>query len=313
MSIQDATNQDSRLAVEVAGISFNNPVIGASGTFGYGLEFRELVDLNRLGGFSTKGLSARALAGNPPPRIVETHGGMLNAIGLQNIGARAFVREKLPLLRGYDTRVIANVFGYSDEDYIEAITILNDGEGISAYELNISCPNVKEGGIVIGNSPAAAARLTEKAKRASSRPLIVKLSPNVTDITLLARAIVEAGADSLSLINTLVGMAVDINTRRPRLSYGTGGLSGPAIRPIAVRMVYEVANAVRVPLIGIGGIVTAMDALEFIIAGATAVQIGTANYYDPRVTMKIIDGLSEYCDRTRVDSIRSLVGSIVKE
>ena len=205
------------------------------------------------------------------------------------------------------------MFGYSDEDYIEAITILNDGEGISAYELNISCPNVKEGGIVIGNSPAAAARLTEKAKRASSRPLIVKLSPNVTDITALARAIVEAGADSLSLINTLVGMSIDVNTRRPRLNYGTGGLSGPAIRPIAVRMVYEVANAVRVPLIGIGGISSAMDALEFIIAGATAVQIGTANYYDPRITMKVIEGLSEHCDHTGINNIQSLIGSIIKK
>ena len=313
MSTQNATTHDPRLAVEIAGIRFNNPVIGASGTFGYGLEFAELIDLNQLGGFSTKGLSARPLSGNPPPRIVETHGGMLNAIGLQNIGARAFIAEKLPLLSRYDTHVIANVFGYSDEDYIEAITILNDGEGISAYELNISCPNVKEGGIVIGNSPAAAARLTEKAKRASSRPLIVKLSPNVTDITAIARAIVEAGADSLSLINTLVGMAIDINTRRPRLNYGTGGLSGPAVRPIAVRMVYEVANTSQVPLIGIGGIATAMDALEFIIAGATAVQIGTANYYDPLVTMKVIDGLSQHCDRTKTDNINSLVGSLAKE
>ncbi|HST20363.1 MAG TPA: dihydroorotate dehydrogenase [Blastocatellia bacterium] len=312
MSTSSATTHDPRLAVEIAGIRFNNPVIGASGTFGYGLEFAELIDLNRLGGFSTKGLSARPLSGNPPPRIVETHGGMLNAIGLQNIGARAFVAEKLPLLARYNTQVIANVFGYSDEDYIEAITILNDGEGISAYELNISCPNVKEGGIVIGNSPAAAARLTEKAKRASSRPLIVKLSPNVTDITLLARAIVEAGADSLSLINTLVGMSIDVNTRRPRLNYGTGGLSGPAIRPIAVRMVYEVAKAVRVPLIGIGGIASAMDALEFLIAGATAVQIGTANYYDPRVTMKVIDGLSEHCDRAGISSLDTLIGSIVQ-
>ncbi|HKS42106.1 MAG TPA: dihydroorotate dehydrogenase [Blastocatellia bacterium] len=312
MSTSSATTHDPRLAIEIAGIRFNNPVIGASGTFGYGLEFAELIDLNRLGGFSTKGLSARPLSGNPPPRIVETHGGMLNAIGLQNIGVRAFVAEKLPLLARYNTHVIANVFGYSDEDYIEAITILNDGEGISAYELNISCPNVKEGGIVIGNSPAAAARLTGKAKRASSRPLIVKLSPNVTDITLLARAIVEAGADSLSLINTLVGMSIDVNTRRPRLNYGTGGLSGPAIRPIAVRMVYEVANAVRVPLIGIGGIASAMDALEFLIAGATAVQIGTANYYDPRVTMKVIDGLSEHCDHTGILNLHTLIGSIVK-
>jgi len=303
-------NHDPRLAVKIAGIRFNNPVIGASGTFGYGLEFAELIDLNRLGGFATKGLSARPLPGNAPPRIVETHGGMLNAIGLQNIGARAFIEEKLPLLRAYDTRVIANVFGYSDADYMEAITILNDGDGIAAYELNISCPNVKEGGIVIGNSPVAAARLTEKTKRLSTRPLIVKLSPNVTDVALLARAIIEAGADCLSLINTIVGMSVDVNTRRPRLSYGTGGLSGPAIRPIAVRMVYEVASAVDVPVIGIGGIASSTDALEFIIAGATAIQIGTANYYDPTVTMKVIDGLSDYCDSRRIQHISSLVGSI---
>src|SRR5215510_1807708 len=215
-------NHDPKLNVEIAGIRFNNPVIGASGTFGYGLEFAELIDLNRIGGFVTKGLSAKPLPGNPPARIVETHGGMLNAIGLQNIGARAFIQEKLPQLKAYDTRIIANVFGYSDDEYIEAITILNDGEGISAYELNISCPNVKEGGIVIGNSPDAAARLAEKAKRASSRPLIVKLSPNVTDISQLAVAIEAAGADCLSLINTLVGMSIDVNTRRPKLNYGTG-------------------------------------------------------------------------------------------
>lgn len=307
----DGTNNDLRLAVEIAGIRFSNPVIGASGTFGYGLEFTDLIDLNRLGGFATKGLSARPLPGNPPPRIVETQGGMLNAIGLQNIGAQAFIEEKLPLLRRYDTRIIANVFGYSDDDYIEAITILNDGDGIAAYELNISCPNVKKGGIVIGNSPDAAARLTEKAKQASSRPLIVKLSPNVTDVTLLARAIVDAGADCLSLINTIVGMSIDVNTRQPRLSYGTGGLSGPAIRPIAVRMVYEVARAVDVPLIGIGGIASATDALEFIIAGATAVQIGTANYYDPTVTMKVIDGLSAHCECQRIATIQAVKGSIV--
>lgn len=305
----DKRVQNSDLAVEIAGIKFKNPVLGASGTFGYGLEFAGLIDLNRLGGFCTKGLSARPLPGNAPARIVETHGGMLNAIGLQNVGARAFVEEKLPLLRQYDTRVIANVFGYADEDYVEAIKMLNDGEGIAAYELNISCPNVKEGGIVIGNSPQAAAKLTEKAKGASSRPLIVKLSPNVTDVKVLARAIVEAGADALSLINTLIGMSVNVNTRKPRLNYGTGGLSGPAIKPIAVRMVYEVASTVDVPLLGIGGIATAADALEFIIAGATAVQIGTANYYDPTVTMKVIDGLSNYCSRNE-SPLPSLIKSI---
>jgi dihydroorotate dehydrogenase (NAD+) catalytic subunit len=300
------------LEVEIAGVRFTNPVIGASGTFGYGLEFAELIDLDRLGGFSTKGLSARPLSGNPPARIVETHGGMLNAIGLQNIGARAFVDEKLPLLRRYNTRIIANVFGYSDEDYVEAITILNDGEGIDAYELNISCPNVKEGGIVIGNSPVAAARLTEKARKASSRPLIVKLSPNVTDISLVALAIESAGADCLSLINTVVGMAIDVTTKRPRLNYGTGGLSGPAIRPIAVRMVYDVSNSVKIPLIGIGGISSWTDALEFIIAGASAIQIGTANYYDPTVTMKVVDGLAEYCRTNQIDRISSLVRSLIR-
>ena len=305
-----STNHDPRLAVTIAGINFNNPVLGASGTFGYGLEFAELIDLNRLGGFVTKGLSAKPLSGNPPPRIVETHGGMLNAIGLQNIGARAFVEEKLPPLQRYDTRVIANVFGYSDDEYIEAITILNDGEGIAAYELNISCPNVKEGGIVIGNSPSAAARLTARAKRSSSRPLIVKLSPNVTDVAELARAIADAGADCLSLINTVVGMSIDVKTRRPRLSYGTGGLSGPAIRPIAVRMVYEVAKAVDLPLIGIGGIASTNDALEFIIAGSTAIQIGTANYYDPAVTMKVIDGLSAHCRDQGIVAIGEITRSL---
>ena len=307
------TDHDPKLSVEIAGIRFNNPVIGASGTFGYGLEFAELIDLNRIGGFVTKGLSSKPLPGNPPARIVETHGGMLNAIGLQNIGARAFIQEKLPQLRAFDTRVIANVFGYSDDEYIEAITILNDGEGISAYELNISCPNVKEGGIVIGNSPDAAARLTEKAKRASTRPLMVKLSPNVTDVTVLARAIVQAGADSLSLINTIVGMSVDVIKRRPRLNYGTGGLSGPAIRPIAVRMVYEVAKAVEVPIVGIGGIASTTDALEFIIAGASAVQIGTANSYDPEVTVKVVDGLSQHCQIHNIDNIDILIGSISRD
>jgi dihydroorotate dehydrogenase (NAD+) catalytic subunit len=301
---------DHRLEVEIAGIRFDNPVIGASGTFGYGLEFAEIVDLDRLGGFATKGLSARPLAGNPPPRIVETHGGMLNAIGLQNPGARAFITEKLPLLRRYRTRVIANVFGSSDQDYLDAIDILNDGEGIAAYELNISCPNVKEGGIVIGSSSVAAGRLTEKAKHHARRPLIVKLSPNVTDIVELASVIASAGADALSLINTVVGMAVDVHTSRPRLNYVSGGLSGPAIKPIALRMVYEVCSRLDLPVIGIGGIASAADAVEFLIAGATAIQIGTANYYDPTVTMKVIDGLSAYLDETQLSSVSALTGSL---
>lgn len=300
----------SVLEVEIAGIKFKNPVLTASGTFGYGLDFAELIDLNRLGGFCSKGLSPKPMKGNPPPRIVETHGGMLNAIGLQNIGARAFVTDKLPLLSKYDTKVIANVFGYSLEEYVEAIEILNDGEGISAYELNISCPNVKQGGIVIGNSPTAAAEVTEAVKRVAKRPVIVKLSPNVTSIKELALAVQSAGADAFSLINTLVGMSIDIYTRRPRIANVTGGLSGPAVKPVAVRMCYEVAQVANIPIIGIGGIANWMDAVEFFIAGATAIQVGTANYYDPCCTMKIIDGLSDYCQKQNISHISELVNTL---
>src|SRR5262247_1509356 len=284
---------DDLLSVEIAGIRFNNPVLTASGTCGYGLDMAGLIDLNRLGGVCTKGLSAQPMRGNAPCRIVETHGGMLNAIGLQNIGARAFVEEKLPELRRYDTRVIPNVFGYTVEEYIEAIEILEDGDGIHGYELNISCPNVKAGGESFANDAREAAEVTRAVKKVSSRPVIVKLSPNVTDIASIARAVEEAGADALSLINTAVGMSIDINTRRPRLANITGGLSGPAIKPIAVRCVFQAARAVKIPLMGIGGIATTEDALEFIIAGASAVQVGTANFYDPTASMKIVDGLAE--------------------
>ncbi len=307
-----AITDEELLSVEIAGIKFKNPVLTASGTFGYGLDFAALLDLNRLGGFCSKGLSPRPMKGNPPPRIAETHGGMLNAIGLQNIGARAFVTDKLPKLRAYQTRVIANVFGYCLEEYTEAIEILNDGEGIAAYELNISCPNVKQGGIVIGNSPRAAAEVTAAVKRVARRPVIVKLSPNVTDIRELARAVEEAGADAISLINTLVGMSIDVYTRRPRIANITGGLSGPAIKPIAVRMVYEVAQTVKIPIIGIGGIAGWMDAMEFFIAGARAIQIGTANYYDPRCSMKVIDGLAEYCRAQGLKNILEIVGTLIK-
>lgn len=309
---QPSNANDDLLAVEIAGIRFQNPVLTASGTFGYGLEFAPLIDLNRLGGFCTKGLSPRPMKGNPPPRIAETHGGMLNAIGLQNVGARAFVTEKLPQLKQYQTRVIANVFGYSQEEYIEAIEILNEGEGISGYELNISCPNVKQGGIVFGNSPRAAAEVTAAVKRVAKRPVIVKLSPNVTDIRELARAVESAGADALSMINTLVGMSIDIYTRQPRIANLTGGLSGPAIKPIAVRMVYEAAQVVKIPIIGIGGISTWMDAVEFFIAGARAIQIGTANYYDPRCSMKVIEGLAEYCRNQGITRITDLVGTLIR-
>ncbi|MFN0107643.1 MAG: dihydroorotate dehydrogenase [Blastocatellia bacterium] len=304
-----ATN--SCLEIEIAGLRFNNPVWTASGTCGYGLDMAELIDLNRLGGICTKGLSAKPMRGNAPWRIVETHGGMLNAIGLQNIGARAFVADKLPELRRYDTRVIPNVFGYTIDEYIEAIKILEGGEGIHAYELNISCPNVKAGGESFANDPRQAAAVTEAVRKASSRPVIVKMSPNVTDVAAVARAAESAGADALSLINTAVGMAIDIHTRRPRLANKTGGLSGPAIKPIAVRCVFQASRAVKIPLVGIGGIATTEDALEFIIAGASAVQVGTANFYDPSASMKIVDGLAEYCQRNGLKSINELVGSVV--
>jgi dihydroorotate dehydrogenase (NAD+) catalytic subunit len=305
-----ADSHSSLLSIEIAGIRFNNPVLTASGTCGYGLDMAGLIDLNKLGGICTKGLSAEPMRGNAPWRIVEIHGGMLNAIGLQNIGARAFVEEKLPELRRYDARVIPNVFGYTVEEYIEAIEILEDGEGIHGYELNISCPNVKAGGESFANDAQQAAAVTEAVKRAATRPVIVKLSPNVTDVAAIARAVEAAGADALSLINTAVGMAIDINTRRPRLANVTGGLSGPAIKPIAVRCVFQASRAVRIPLIGIGGIATTEDALEFIIAGASAIQVGTANFYDPAASMKIVDGLAEYCSRNGLENISALVGTV---
>jgi dihydroorotate dehydrogenase (NAD+) catalytic subunit len=305
--------QSDPLAVDFATIRFNNPVLTASGTCGYGLDMAGLIDLNKLGGLCTKGLSAQPMRGNAPWRIVETHGGMLNAIGLQNIGARAFLEEKLPELRRYDTRIIPNVFGYTVEEYIEAIGILEDGEGIDGYELNISCPNVKAGGESFANDPRQAAAVTTAAKRRSSRPVIVKLSPNVTDVAEIARAVEDAGADALSLINTAVGMSIDINTRRPRLANITGGLSGPAIKPIAVRCVFQVFRAVKIPLMGIGGIATVEDALEFMIAGASAVQVGTANFYDPSASIKIVEGLADYCARNGLENIRDLVGSIIVE
>ena len=304
-------DHESLLSIDIAGIKFNNPVLTASGTCGYGLDMAGLIDLNKLGGICTKGLSARPMRGNAPWRIVETHGGMLNAIGLQNIGARAFVDEKLPELRRYDTRIIPNVFGYTVDEYIDAINILEEGEGIHGYELNISCPNVKAGGESFANDPRQAAAVTSAVRKASSRPVIVKLSPNVSDVAAIACAVEEAGADALSLINTAVGMSIDINTRKPRIANVTGGLSGPAIKPIAVRCVYQAFRAVKIPLIGIGGIATAEDALEFIIAGAVAVQVGTANFYDPGASMKIIDGLADYCRKNSLENIGSLVGSII--
>lgn len=298
------------LRTDIAGITFSNPVMTASGTCGYGLDLTELIDLNKLGAICTKGLSAKPMRGNAPVRIVETQGGMLNAIGLQNIGAQSFISDKLPLLRQYSVRIIPNVFGYTVEEYSEAIRILEDGDGIHAYELNISCPNVKEGGESFAHDASQAASVTSAVKRVTRRPVIVKLSPNVTDIASIARAVEDGGADALSLINTAVGMSIDVKTRKPRLANVTGGLSGPAIKPIAVKCVFQAFKAVKIPLIGIGGIATTEDALEFMIAGASAVQVGTANFYDPSASIKVIEGLDNYCAQYGIENISEIVGSV---
>ena len=303
------------LSVRFCGISFKNPLIAASGTFGYGIEFEDIVALEKLGGLVTKGLSPEPMAGNPPPRIFETAAGMLNSIGLQNIGARAFVEEKLPALRKKkDVVVICNVFGSTRQEYERAIRILNEGEGIAAYELNVSCPNTAQGGITFGCDPVMLEEVVVTAKNAAgNRPVIVKLTPNVTSIPRVARAAENAGADAISLINTFVAMAIDAETRRPRISNITAGLSGPAIKPIALRMVYEAAHSVDIPVIGMGGIATAEDVIEFLLAGAAAVQVGTANYFDPCATEKIVDGLRAWCIEHRVKKITDLIGGLVTE
>jgi dihydroorotate dehydrogenase (NAD+) catalytic subunit len=299
------------LRVTVAGIELKNPVIAASGTFGYGVEFEDVVHLDRLGGFVVKGLSREPIIGNPPPRLYETAAGMLNAIGLQNVGAQTFVQEKLPKLREIrNIVVIANVFGYTREDYEHTIQILNEGEGIAAYELNVSCPNTQHGGIQFGSDPRMLDEVVTTAKRFSQRPLIVKLSPNVTSIGQMAHIAQEAGADAVSLVNTFVAMAIDVQARKPRIANVTAGLSGPAIKPIAVRMVYEASKLVQVPVIGMGGISTAADVIEFMLAGATAVQVGTANYWDPRATEKIVSELERWCKEHEVNRIAELTGAM---
>jgi len=298
-----------QIQTEIAGIRFQNPVWTASGTFGYGKEFSTLIDLNELGAIVVKGISPEPMEGNPSPRIYETESGMLNAIGLQNVGAKRFLSEKLPFLRTLQARCIVNVFAYSTEDYVRCIETLNQGEGISAYELNISCPNTRCGGIVYGSDPKLTEEVVGACKRAARYPLLVKLSPNVTDITVFARAAESAGADALSLVNTLVGMAIDIETRTPRLWNVTGGLSGPSIKPVALRMVYQAAGAVRIPIVGLGGISTTEDALEFLIAGARAVQVGTANFYDPGTSVRIVHGLRDYCRSKRLH-LSEIVGSL---
>lgn len=298
------------LAVEVAGIKLRNPVMPASGTFGYGQEFAPYLDLQRLGAIVTKGLSLKPKAGNPMPRIAETTSGMLNAIGLQNVGIDAFVTEKSVTYRGLGTPVIANFFGNTLDEYGEVARRLADVPEVTAVELNISCPNVKQGGIVFGTDPRAAAEVVTLVRRQLDKPLIVKLTPNVTDITVIARAVEEAGADAISCINTITGMAVDVRTRRPKIANRTGGLSGPAIRPIAVRMVHQVVQAVQIPVIGIGGIMTAADALEFLIVGAKAVQVGTANFIDPAAMLAIIDGIEAFLIEEGLDDIEQVIGSL---
>ncbi|MGC2636842.1 MAG: dihydroorotate dehydrogenase [Acidobacteriaceae bacterium] len=299
------------MRVQFAGIDLVNPVIAASGTFGYGIEFEEVVSLRRIGGLVTKGLSREPMRGNQAPRLLETTAGMINAIGLQNIGVDRFIAEKLPPLRRYPgCAVIANVFGYQVDDYLAVIEKLNAAEGIAAYELNVSCPNTRDGGIVFGSDAAMLSDLVSQAKKKSTRPLIVKLSPNVTSIAAVARAAEDAGADALSLVNTFLAMLIDVETRRPRLANTTGGLSGPAIKPIAVRMVWEATRAVKIPVLGLGGITTPEDAVEFLLAGATAVQVGTASYADPRATERIAQGLEQWCARHHVARVAELTGAL---
>ncbi|MEA3465379.1 MAG: dihydroorotate dehydrogenase [Thermodesulfobacteriota bacterium] len=298
------------LAVDLAGLKLRNPVMPASGTFGYAAEFSPYLDLNQLGAIVTKGISLHPKAGNPTPRIAETSAGMLNAIGLQNVGIDAFVRDKVPFLEQLATPVIVNFFGNTLEEYIQVAQRLADVEVVNAVELNISCPNVKQGGIVFGTEPCAAAQVVSAVRRCLQKPLIVKLTPNVTDITVVARAVEEAGADIICCINTLTGMAVDIRSRRLRLANGTGGLSGPAIKPVALRMVHQVVQAVSVPVIGVGGIMTAEDVLEFLLLGAQAVQVGTANLVNPTAMADIVEGIASFCREEGIADINDWIGSL---
>jgi len=299
------------MSTSFAGITLKNPIMAAAGTFGYAVEFEDVVTLDKLGGFVVKGLSREPMPGNPPPRLFETSAGMLNAIGLQNIGARAFLEQKLPILQKIpNIIVIANVFGHTTEDYAQTIEILNEGEGIAAYELNVSCPNTKRGGLAFGQDPAVLGEVVRAAKQVARRPLIVKLSPNVTSIPEMARAAECAGADAISLVNTFVGMAIDPETRRPRISNITAGLSGPAIKPIALRMVYQAAKAVKIPVVGMGGIATGEDAAEFMIAGASAVEVGTATFWDPASPARIARELGEFLKQQNIQQVSELTGTL---
>jgi len=297
-------------AVNIGGIPLKNPVIAASGTFGYGLEFSPLLDLNELGGIVVKGLSLKPYPGNPPPRIMETTGGMLNSIGLQNIGVNSFIKEKLPLLRNYDMAIFVNIFGHTIEEYVRIARRLSEAEGIAGLEVNISCPNIKKGGMSFGKEPKQAGLLTKRIRKATSLPLMIKLTPQASDIADVAKRVEGEGADSISLVNTFLGMAIDVDTATPLLSTITGGLSGPAIKPIALRMVWEVAQKVSIPVVGLGGIASHRDALEFMIAGAQAVQVGTANFINPTMCREIIHGIKEYLKAKHIDDIKQLIGSL---
>lgn len=300
----------SRLATTICGISLENPILAASGTFAYGIEFEDIVDLNLIGGIVVKGLSREPIAGNSPPRLFESASGMINSIGLQNIGVREFIRIKLPALTRYRTKIFANIFGYAPEDYAEVVRALEDAPGIAAYELNVSCPNTKHGGIFFSSDPLLLAGLTSEIRKLTRRPLIVKLSPNVAKIDPLAKAAEDAGADAISLVNTVISLAIDARTRRPRIGAGFGGLSGPAIKPIALRLVHEASRAVSIPIIGLGGIATGEDAAEFLIAGASAVQVGTATFWDPEAPVRIARELDEFCRAEKIVNARDLTATL---
>ena len=295
--------------VNIAGVEFKNPVTTASGTFGSGTEYSEFVDLSLLGAVTTKGVANVPWPGNPTPRIAETYGGMINAIGLQNPGIELFCKRDIPFLKQYDTKIIVNVCGHSTEEYVEVVKRLAD-EPVDMLEINISCPNVKEGGIAFGQDPKAVEAITREMKKYAKQPIIMKLSPNVTDITEMARAAEAGGADAVSLINTITGMKIDVNRRKFVLANKTGGMSGPAIHPVAVRMVYQTAQAIKIPIIGMGGIMTAEDAIEMILAGATAISVGTANFVNPKTTMEIVDGIKKYMEKYHVNDIKELVGAV---
>jgi dihydroorotate dehydrogenase (NAD+) catalytic subunit len=300
----------SRLATDLCGIALRNPVLAASGTFAYGVEFASVLNLEHLGGIVVKGLSRNPMEGNPAPRVYEAEAGMMNSVGLQNIGVHAFVAEKLPALRRYSTPIIANVFGYEFDDYLEVVRVLNDAEGLAAYELNVSCPNTKHGGILFCADTDLLTQLVSSVRRIATRPVIVKLSPNVASIPAVAKAAEDAGAHAISLVNTFISLAIDPHTRKPRLGAGFGGLSGPAIKPIALRMVHEAWRSVKIPVIGLGGIGSGTDAAEFMIAGASAVQVGTATFWDPRSPVRIARELDAFLQGEKIQSVRSLTGTL---